>query len=302
MKARLINYQDLFRSWRSVSGPRLICYLDGRVELNGAVLENWLSKQMNLFLDDWQIEPDDRLTVALPAHWRSLLWILSAQFCGIEICQFTPEEDQSKTGDKFSSKLPGDHVYEPDIWDSVQFQFDEHLLAQVEKSAISHPGTRLVTDRPDLATYFSSQGQETYLVDRHPFAWQYRGTLPEAVSDANAQVLMQSDQLIYSPECPGITLEIPSVTVTSYPRSVLVPGQNGPATGLAGGADPATQLPRAVRYNVAVVARKLADLTQLGQLALSIWLTGGNLILIKENQITDENLLMAESVAEIWSV
>ncbi|MEV2274005.1 TIGR03089 family protein [Nocardiopsis sp. NPDC049922] len=54
----------------------------GRVELSPATLDNWVSKTANLMVDGFGTQPDDRVAIALPLHWQSLVWLLSAWSVG----------------------------------------------------------------------------------------------------------------------------------------------------------------------------------------------------------------------------
>lgn len=67
--------------------PRLTWYGDGgeRVELSGAVLQNWVSKTVNLLVEEFDAGPGTVVTLDLPAHWRSVLWALAAWRCGATV-------------------------------------------------------------------------------------------------------------------------------------------------------------------------------------------------------------------------
>ena len=67
--------------------PRLTWYGDDgeRVELSGAVLENWVNKTTNLLVEELDAEPGTRVQVDLPAHWRTVLWVLAAWRAGTTI-------------------------------------------------------------------------------------------------------------------------------------------------------------------------------------------------------------------------
>lgn len=67
--------------------PRLTWYGDGgeRVELSGAVLQNWVSKTVNLLVEEFDAAPGTVVTLDLPPHWRSVLWALAAWRCGATV-------------------------------------------------------------------------------------------------------------------------------------------------------------------------------------------------------------------------
>lgn len=56
--------------------PRLTWYGDGgeRIELSGAVLENWVSKTANLLVEEFDAGPGVRVLLDLPPHWRTIVW------------------------------------------------------------------------------------------------------------------------------------------------------------------------------------------------------------------------------------
>ncbi|SKC36227.1 TIGR03089 family protein [Krasilnikoviella flava] len=67
--------------------PRLTWYGDGgeRVELSGAVLQNWVSKTVNLLVEEFDAAPGTVVALDLPAHWRGVLWALAAWRCGATV-------------------------------------------------------------------------------------------------------------------------------------------------------------------------------------------------------------------------
>ncbi len=66
--------------------PRLTWYGPGgeRVELSGKVLDNWVAKTANLLVDELDVTPGDAVVVALPGHWRAVVWWLAAWAVGAE--------------------------------------------------------------------------------------------------------------------------------------------------------------------------------------------------------------------------
>jgi uncharacterized protein (TIGR03089 family) len=79
---------DLMQSLRSgnSTAPRLTWYGPDseRVELSGRVLDNWVAKTSNLLQDELDAEPGMRLRLALPAHWKALVWALAGWQLGLE--------------------------------------------------------------------------------------------------------------------------------------------------------------------------------------------------------------------------
>ncbi|SHI97429.1 TIGR03089 family protein [Nocardiopsis flavescens] len=54
----------------------------GRVELSRATLDNWVSKTANMLVDGLGTQPGDRVAVALPVHWQSLVWLTACWSVG----------------------------------------------------------------------------------------------------------------------------------------------------------------------------------------------------------------------------
>lgn len=67
--------------------PRLTWYGTGseRVELSGAVLDNWVSKTTNLLVEELDAGPGTRVLLDLPPHWRTVLWALAAWRVGATV-------------------------------------------------------------------------------------------------------------------------------------------------------------------------------------------------------------------------
>jgi uncharacterized protein (TIGR03089 family) len=67
----------------------LITYYDDsdgtRVELSGATLANWAAKTANWLRDDCDVQPGDRVSVRLPAHWQTAGVLLGAWWCGAHV-------------------------------------------------------------------------------------------------------------------------------------------------------------------------------------------------------------------------
>ena len=65
---------------REPGRPRLTWYgeHDERVELSGAVLENWVNKTANLLVEEFDAGPGAHVLIDLPPHWRTIVWALAA--------------------------------------------------------------------------------------------------------------------------------------------------------------------------------------------------------------------------------
>ncbi len=76
---------DLLRLLSRQPGrPRITWYGDDgeRVELSGAVLENWVNKTANLLVEEFDAGPGTRVVLDLPGHWRTIVWALAAWLVG----------------------------------------------------------------------------------------------------------------------------------------------------------------------------------------------------------------------------
>ncbi|MCL1870956.1 MAG: TIGR03089 family protein [Promicromonosporaceae bacterium] len=77
---------------REPGKPRLTWYGDDeRVELSGAVLVNWMSKTVNLIVEEFDAGPGWRCLIDLPPHWRTAIWALAAWRTGGTVLLPGPE-------------------------------------------------------------------------------------------------------------------------------------------------------------------------------------------------------------------
>lgn len=102
---------ELMTSLRSghATSPRLTWYGPDseRVELSGRVLDNWVAKTSNLLQDELDAESGMRISLSLPAHWKSLIWALAAWQLGMETAFDGGHADLLVTDDPGS--VPGNH-------------------------------------------------------------------------------------------------------------------------------------------------------------------------------------------------
>ena len=72
---------------RQATSPALTWYGPGseRIELSGKVLDNWVAKTSNLLVDELDAEPGIRVSLDLPAHWKTLVWALAAWQTGCTV-------------------------------------------------------------------------------------------------------------------------------------------------------------------------------------------------------------------------
>lgn len=85
----------LAAAMRSAPGRPFVTMYDEatgeRVELSVATFDNWVCKLANLFRAEWDIEPGERLSISLPAHWQSMAVSMAAWACGLTVT-LAPED------------------------------------------------------------------------------------------------------------------------------------------------------------------------------------------------------------------
>ncbi|SNT14065.1 TIGR03089 family protein [Micrococcales bacterium KH10] len=57
----------------------------GRLELSGYVVANWITKTTNLLVDEFSADDGTTVAIDLPAHWRTLCWVLSSWHVGAQV-------------------------------------------------------------------------------------------------------------------------------------------------------------------------------------------------------------------------
>jgi uncharacterized protein (TIGR03089 family) len=67
--------------------PALTWYGDDgeRIELSGAVVLNWVSKTVNLLVEEFDAGPGTTVVVDLPVGWRQVVWALAAARAGANV-------------------------------------------------------------------------------------------------------------------------------------------------------------------------------------------------------------------------
>ncbi|MDK1475734.1 TIGR03089 family protein [Streptomyces sp. 549] len=78
---------DLLRSALATDPARpLVTFYDDatgeRVELSAATLANWVAKTANLLQDELSVEPGEQVSLLLPAHWQTAVWLLACSSVG----------------------------------------------------------------------------------------------------------------------------------------------------------------------------------------------------------------------------
>lgn len=121
---------------RSSSRPALIWYgQDGeRVELSGRVLDNWVAKTANLWVDELDLEAGDVVALGDEVHWRGLAVVLGTWTMGAAVRAVDPLEGAAEPGDRAVVGLVDALGVRPPLLDRVP------------------PGARaVVLDRPALS-------------------------------------------------------------------------------------------------------------------------------------------------------
>jgi uncharacterized protein (TIGR03089 family) len=70
------------------AGPRLTFYDDStgeRAELSTATLANWVAKTVNLLVLECGVGPGAWVSLHLPRHWTTAVWVLAADAVGAEV-------------------------------------------------------------------------------------------------------------------------------------------------------------------------------------------------------------------------
>lgn len=93
--------------------PAFTCFsADGRTELSGHVLANWLIKNVNLLRDELLVEAGAHLVVQLPAHWKRTVMVLSGYLAGLEVTVHEPGENVEADPDIVATDTPGSALAE----------------------------------------------------------------------------------------------------------------------------------------------------------------------------------------------
>jgi uncharacterized protein (TIGR03089 family) len=172
---RPAHVADLLRLvTRDPGRPRLTWYGDDgeRVELSGAVLENWVNKTTNLLVEEFDAGPGTRVVLDLPVHWRTVVWALAAWRVGATVVLVAAADDA--TAD--------DGAAPPDV---------------------------VVTTHPDR---WRGTRAELVAVALPALARRFDGDLPAGAVDAASAVMTYGDRVGWAPAVePGLeALSAPS--------------------------------------------------------------------------------------------
>ncbi|WP_418276161.1 TIGR03089 family protein [Isoptericola jiangsuensis] len=142
--------------------PALTWYGDDgeRIELSGAVVLNWVSKTVNLLVEEFDAGPGTDVVVDLPVGWRQTVWALAAARCGAQVHLADP-------GSGTVTEQPG--AEEADV---------------------------VVTSRP---ADWSGTTADLVAVALPALARRFDGELPAGAVDAAAAVMTYGDVIGYDP-------------------------------------------------------------------------------------------------------
>jgi uncharacterized protein (TIGR03089 family) len=154
-----------------------------RVEFSTKTLNNWISKTSNLLVDELDVGPASRLGIALPVHWRSVVWLLAAWSVGAH---------------------------------AVVLRNPEGPKAVVPAGAAVPvvPLDVLVTDRPSSPP-LGTEESLLVVVTLPALATRFMGDVPNGAVDAAAEVRLQPDAFVVTdrplPTDPAFTANGPTV-------------------------------------------------------------------------------------------
>ncbi|MFC8922709.1 TIGR03089 family protein [Cellulosimicrobium sp. NPDC057127] len=156
---------------RDPGRPRLTWYGDDgeRVELSGAVLENWVNKVTNLLVEEFDTGPGTHVTLDLPPHWRTVVWALAVWRTGAT---------------------------------AILISTDAADGADIVKEHGTGKADVVVTARP---ASWSGAASEIVAVALPALARRFDGELPPGAVDAASGVMTYGDQLSWAPTPePGV--------------------------------------------------------------------------------------------------
>lgn len=175
--AHIADLQHLIT--RDPGRPRVTWYGDDseRVELSGAVLHNWVSKTVNLLVEEFDAAPGSRVLLDLPTHWRAIVWALATWRTGATLVV-----------------LP-----ETAATDGVGQEGGATRTAPEDNGATGHglpqgmgPVDVVVTSRP---AFWEGHDAPLVAVPLPALARRFDGTLPAGAIDAGSAVMTYGDQI-----------------------------------------------------------------------------------------------------------
>ncbi|OLT55439.1 TIGR03089 family protein [Cellulosimicrobium sp. CUA-896] len=180
---------------REPGRPRLTWYGDDgeRVELSGAVLENWVNKVTNLLVEEFDVGPGTHVALDLPVHWRTVIWALGAWRTGATTILIDTE------GTHGADIVNGHGTVKADV---------------------------VITTTPDA---WAGRADDVVAVALPALARAFDGDLPPGAVDAAAAVMTYGDQIGWVPPVDPSAVAIGSLTEVLH-RDLLrrtTPGRPG---------------------------------------------------------------------------
>ncbi len=182
--------------------PRLTWYGDDgeRIELSGAVLDNWVSKTTNLLVEEFDAAPGVTVLLDLPVHWRTAVWALAAWRCGATVRVPAPDaaagSPTDAPADVVVTATPERHAGARDVvavaLPALARTFGGSLPAGAVDAAsavMTYADVVLAAPAPDPAAPALEAGDEC-VAHRDLFAWA-AGTAASAAP--GARVLVRGD-------------------------------------------------------------------------------------------------------------
>jgi uncharacterized protein (TIGR03089 family) len=130
---------DLLRALLAADAgrPRLTWYAaDGeRVELSARTLENWVAKTANLLVEEFDAGPGSRIWLRLPAHWRTVSWLLAVWSVGA--CAVVSAEDAAASPSDPALDRQSDAVVTTDPAGALAAGTDPNRLVAVALPALA---------------------------------------------------------------------------------------------------------------------------------------------------------------------
>lgn len=182
-----------------------------RVELSAKTLQNWVSKTANLLVEELDAGPGSRLGLALPGHWRTVVWLLAGWSVGAHVLVL-PSAGPQEQADAPTTRL--------DV---------------------------LVTDRPSSPP--PGVIEKLLVVVALPaLATRFQGDVPVGALDAAAEVRLQPDAFVVGERPqdgdPALTVDTLTVHAATATYGELLPAAlaGSPEPSPAGGPDGAVRL------------------------------------------------------------
>lgn len=199
MTTPAIQLMNSLRSGNSTA-PRLTWYgPEGeRVELSGRVLDNWVAKTSNLLQDELDAGPGMKIRLALPAHWKTMVWALASWQLGLETVLDGGGADFLVTADpdRLNGGTPGQ--------DPADGTYDAVIAVALPALAMRWPG-ELAGGCLDYAAEVRLHG-DVFLAHADP------DPLARAISGSDGREHLQQDLLerFAASHDDGVRLHIPA--------------------------------------------------------------------------------------------